>query len=821
MSLQVQHVYRSKRRAARTLSRGFTLGVALLVAAAQLVAPISALAQDQPAPVPVTLEMAVPEMPPPPPIWQLPEWDVPLPEGAVPEASTVEEVLGDDPQPQDLSSDESWLDEALPDEYPEDMEDQEIPSALEPAQADAATWYVNGSGGSDGNGCNSASAPCRTIQSAIDRARSGDTILVAGNSGGIVYTFAANSSCTDGLGAPVVACVARKRLTIRGGVSASNYGAYNPSRYITIIDGQGRTRGIGVFGFGDKGSAALDIGGFTVRNGYGGGIGKRSGDSSFFGFGGGMIVENSDTVTLRDMIFDGNRAVGGNRSSEYGGAGAGGGLSLNDVSTANLANVRFVNNQALGGSGGARGGYGQGGGLFAFRANINGNTVRFERNIARGGNSGGSGRASNGERGDALGGGMSLSVGTNAQISTLILRNNQAIGGNAATFAGGGFGGGLFGENTNMTVNGADIRNNVAQGGNAENGWLGNGGGVSLLHSSFTLNRGQIIANTAQGGNGRSGEQGGPNGGGLSIGWVSGSQPSRLVMANSIVAANRALTGQGTRFIGGGAGGLWIHGTDALLEHTTVADNRVGSRLLGQGILLLNMGNRGANVTLRNSLITGHSATSGAAVEVFRGNTVTFERGLFYNNAWDTSSGNPAMGSNIGTINGRNTMSEANPLYVSRGSPNYNYHITAGSPARSKATGSQQAVDVDNQPRNDGRPDFGADEYVGPNRPPLAYTKLGFTRTTISLAWQVNPDLAGQVRSYRLTYRYRSQSGTTQTQSVNVGSNTQHTLRNLTPYVVYRLEVQALNANGSVVATGGSTSLMATDRKSFLPAVRR
>jgi hypothetical protein len=801
----------------RTLPRVLTVGLALLLSVAQLAVPATALAQEPP----VAPDLFVPEMPPPPPLWQLPEWDVPMPEGAVPEASIAEEVVGEEPQAEELLPDGSWIDEALPDEYPEDSADQEIPPSVEPAQADATTWYVNGNGGSDGNGCNSASAPCRTIQSAIDRARSGDTILVAGSSGGTVYTFAGNSSCTDGLGAPVVACVARKRLTIRGGVSPSNYGAYNPTAYRTIIDGQGRTRGIGVFGFGDKRSAALDIGGFTVRNGLGGGIAKRTGDSGFFGFGGGMLVENSDTVTLRDMIFDGNRAVGGNRSSEYGGAGAGGGLSLNDVSSANLANVRFINNQALGGAGSARGGYGQGGGLFAFRSNINGSTVRFERNIARAGNSGGSGRGSNGERADGLGGGMSLSVGTNASVSRLIMYGNQAFGGNAATFAGGGFGGGLFGENINMTVNGADIRNNLAQGGSAENGWLGNGGGVSLLHSSFTLNRGQIIANVAQGGNGRSGEQGGPNGGGLSIGWVSGSQPSRLVMTNSIVAANRALAGQGTRFVGGGAGGLWIHGTDALLEHATVADNRVGSRLLGQGILLLNMGSRGANVTLRNSLVTGHSATSGAAVEVFRGNTVTFDRGLFYDNAWDTSSGNPAMGSNIGTINGRNTMSEANPLYVSRGSPNYNYRITGGSPARNKATGSQQSVDVDNQPRNDGRPDFGADEYAGSNRPPLAYTRLGFTRTTITLAWQVNPDLASQVRSYRLTYRYRSRSGTTQTQSVNVGTSTQHTLRNLTPYVVYRLEVQALNANGGVVATGGTTSLMATDRRAYLPAVRR
>jgi hypothetical protein len=760
-------------------------------------------------------------MPPLPPIWQLPVWDAPVFEGLVPEASSAEEVFGEDSQLEESLLDPTLLDEEFPSEHPEATEDQEIPPSLEPARADAATWYVNGNGGSDGNGCNSPSAPCRTIQSAINRARSGDTILVAGSSTGTVYTFAANSSCTDGLGAPVVVCVARKRLTIRGGVSASNYSAYNPSRYVTIIDGQGRTRGIGVFGFGDKGSAALEIAGFTVRNGFGGGIGKRTGDGNFFGFGGGMMVENTDTVTLRNMSFNGNRAVGGNRSSGYGGAGAGGGLSLNDVSTANLDSVRFIKNQALGGSGGSSGGYGQGGGLFAFRSNINGRIVVFEGNIARGGNTGGSGIASNGQRADALGGGMSLSVGTNALISSLHIRNNQAIGGNAATYAGGGFGGGLFGENTNMTVNNGNIRGNLAKGGTAENGWLGNGGGVSMLHSSFTLNRGRIIANTAQGGNGRSGERGGPNGGGLSIGWVSGSQASRLVMTNVIVAANRAWTGLGTRFIGGGAGGLWIHGTDAFLDHTTVADNRVGANLLGQGILLLNMGSRGANVTLRNSLITGHSITSGAAVEVFRGNTVTFERGLFYNNMWDTSVGNPAMGSNVGTINGRSTMSEANPLYVSRGSPYYNYHITANSAARSKATGSSLSVDVDNQRRSDGRPDLGADEYVSSSRAALTYTGLASSSTTISLAWNLDSDPGEEVHSYRVIYNQGTELEVSQAQSVDVGSSTQYTLRDLTPNAVYQIEVQALSADGSIVAAGDPISLMATEHKLFLPTVRQ
>ena len=212
--------------------------------------------------------------------------------------------------------------------------------AVDPAAAAAATWYVDGNSGADGAACNSAGAPCRTIQDAINRAGSGDTILVAGNASGIVYTFAAAGPCTNGLGANVVACVNDKKLTIRGGYTQGSFAAYSPSQNLSIIDGQGKNRGVAVLGFSNVPGTALDIGGFTVRSGYGTGIGKRSGVGSYFGFGGGMLVENVGTVTLRDMVFDSNRAVGGDRGSGEGGAGAGGGASFH-TATVNLENVRL------------------------------------------------------------------------------------------------------------------------------------------------------------------------------------------------------------------------------------------------------------------------------------------------------------------------------------------------------------------------------------------------------------------------------------------------------------------------------------------------
>src|SRR2546427_6683970 len=49
---------------------------------------------------------------------------------------------------------------------------------VQPAAA-ATTWYVTGSTGSDTNDCMSAATACKTIQAAVNKASSGNTIMVA------------------------------------------------------------------------------------------------------------------------------------------------------------------------------------------------------------------------------------------------------------------------------------------------------------------------------------------------------------------------------------------------------------------------------------------------------------------------------------------------------------------------------------------------------------------------------------------------------------------------------------------------------------------
>jgi hypothetical protein len=595
-------------------------------------------------------------------------------------------------------------------------------AVVDPAATAATTWYVDGSSGSDSAGCRAAGSPCRTLQAAIDRAASGDTILAAGSGDGIVYTFAAANACTKGLGADVVACVSNKKLTIHGGYTAGSFATYAPSQNVSIIDGEGVNHGI----YASGSNTTLEVAGFTVRNGFATGISKRSGQGSYFGFGGGMLVESAGAIVLRDMIFTANRAVGGDRSPDEGGAGAGGALSLLSTS-ATLENITFTGNTAQGGAGGSSGGYAQGGALFTYNTTMTGSSLVFEGNVARGGSTDGSGVAGNGQRGDALGGGACFETDSNVTLNGVRVRQNEAIGGNAGTNAGSAFGGGLFGEGANVTVAGAAIVANLAQGGNAENGGLGSGGGIMTLNSTLSVNRAFVLANTAQGGNGGSGYYGGPNGGGITTSWVAGSSASNLTLTNSIVGGNKAASGSSGQVLGGGGGGMWIQATTATLDNVTIANNTLeGSGVVGQGMLLFQTGSTGSNAIVRNSLITGHSGSHGSAVEVFPQSTVTFAGGLFYGNDWDTGRDNPNLGGNVGTFVGLETMGNADPLYVAPGSNDF--HIQHDSPARDQAIGSTQKVDVDNEPR-DSKPDYGADEAPGepvglPTDPVLLFLPL-------------------------------------------------------------------------------------------------
>lgn len=583
-----------------------------------------------------------------------------------------------------------------------------------PASADvsATTRYVSAQG-SDSGSCNDSSSPCRSIQYAVNKSSSGDTILVAG--GTYTYNSSADTCSFLPSGGRSVVCIVDKTLTILGGYSTSNWSTPDIGSNTTVIDGSNTYRGVFLLGYNSK-STSLDMEGLTIQNSKATGP-NTPGDPS--GIGGGMSVAGA-YVTLRDMNFSNNSVYGLDSSSGAGGAGSGGGLNINwsqPGTSSLLERVTFDGNQSFGGTGPSRGGIAFGA-LF-----VNGSvTIKdstFTNNYAQAGSTTGSG-SSDGLHADALGGAIGGGGGT-WDLENITATGNRVEGGNASTYPGGGFGGAIHVENaTYLTLRNSTFTDNTAQGGDAADGGFGAGGGVLVNNTSTTIEQVRIIHNSAIGGNTTgSGNTGAGGGGGLYLWHTDTNTNPTASVTNSIIADNYAAQGSsGNPRPGGGGGGIQVQGLHADINYTTIADNRLGPTLVsGQALLVLAApGVASASANVNNSIIANHTEgkSDACAVLVQSGNTVTFNNGLFADNIKNTNSDGSPMP--VGTINGLDTMMKADSVgFVSPGSPDWNYHITGNSPAINNGTDGDVKVDIDDDARPVGsHSDLGADEFTSP-----------------------------------------------------------------------------------------------------------
>ncbi|HLI50516.1 MAG TPA: right-handed parallel beta-helix repeat-containing protein [Thermomicrobiaceae bacterium] len=182
------------------------------------------------------------------------------------------------------------------------------------ALASGTTYYVNASTGSAGNDCLSAGSPCKTIQSAIDKASSGDTIVVA--AGTYTENVTVNKSLTiDGAQAGVDA---RTRST---GSESTVDGNGGPN--FTVTASNVTIDGFTLLGPSNQGSAAIVMqgtySGETIQNNIiqnpGRAASFETSDTVFrqnhvhgVGSPGDGFQENStnvSNVTLADNLFDG------------------------------------------------------------------------------------------------------------------------------------------------------------------------------------------------------------------------------------------------------------------------------------------------------------------------------------------------------------------------------------------------------------------------------------------------------------------------------------------------------------------------------------
>jgi hypothetical protein len=646
----------------------------------------------------------------------------------------------------------------------EALEDRLVPS----------NWFVS-TLGSDGNP-GSPAAPFATIQHAVNVAQGGDRIHVAQGTYGYVgadtigddarFQQPGNTGTLSGSFLhlnPAVVLVFDKSLQIYGGFN-NDFTTWAPSTFRTYIDGGGVNRGVYVLD--DNGAvgpgfanAALDMEGFTVQACRATGEPGLPAPENINAYGAGMWINavargapTQGAFLLKNMAFRGNYARGSDTSANNldGGSAYGAAVALRGVGNMTFDHVTFDTNLTQGGQVifvGSTGYVGYVGGsaegtVFLDRSSVHmdsGATLTFTNDKVAAGSGGNGSDPATKATADARGGGLAM-VNSTATLQNVLALNNSVAGGHSQGTVGVVLGGTFYAENSTLNLVNADIRGGATY---ASTGaplyphfnWTGptGGGGIAALNSSVSLNQVQVIKST--------------EGGGVWIKRSGTSSNLSVQIANTVVADN---TVHPTQFNGmyppnavlNTAGGIYLQGVDAILNHTTVANNNYNGIVLIAGTNA-DGSTRAATATIRDSILA-NTPRGGVALEVSGSpNAVTLDHVLYAYNRKDdntdslpqTSDGQPNP---PGTFNGLNTVIHAADAgFTSPGAPNYDYSIQASSPAVGQAVGSTAKTDIEGNPFT--TPDLGA--YAAPAEP-RAHTAVALFDPETGI-WQLRNSNAG------------------------------------------------------------------------------
>lgn len=193
------------------------------------------------------------------------------------------------------------------------------------------------------------------IQDAVDAAYDGYEIRVAGGTYGGVQEVTIEQ--WGGVYTYTQVVVITKSVTLQGGYSPAHWYVPDPTANPTIIDAEGKGRGISIVGTYNI-HPQVTVDGFTITGGDYTGLGNPPGlanqvcAATGYDCGGGLFAYAS-SLTLRDSVIADNMA---SRN-----AGQGGGIYIWDIAGLTLIENTTVISNIAGGSGGA------GGGLYGIR----------------------------------------------------------------------------------------------------------------------------------------------------------------------------------------------------------------------------------------------------------------------------------------------------------------------------------------------------------------------------------------------------------------------------------------------------------------------
>ena len=446
-----------------------------------------------------------------------------------------------------------------------------------PSAHAANGWYVATSG-DDHPTCGSVADPCKTINYAVGRASSGDTVYIAAGmytenvvTLGKVLTFIGagmGSTIVDGGGTDRVFNTATDitlaNLTVQhgSGNDAQGGGGLHANGALTLTNVSVLSNTTVGHGGGALAYGAEMVSGCLFRNNT----------ASTLASGGGLY--GNSTVALADTQFISNTAGAGGGMRAVGAAmlsgglflqnnadyTAGGGLYTNDTLT--LSGTQFISNTATT----------QGGGAYAFHeVTLLGGL--FQNNTCTGLNDNG--------------GGLSA-------YATLTLTGTQFIN----NTAGSGSGGGAF-ANYGATLSGGLFRDNRCTGANCVGGGL-------FTYGTLTLADTQIISNTSQGAGG---------------GVYAHPDPAAAWLSGGLFQSNHT---------GGSGGGLYVDGPATIVSGTQFISNMAtsnGGGLAANGTLILSSTQFISNLA---------SASGGGA---YAASAASLTSGLFQNNQGGSGGG--------------------------------------------------------------------------------------------------------------------------------------------------------------------------------------